>query len=213
VTTALVCPSCGAELSTPLVCEACGALLDPSTPPSPFETLGLAPAYALDLSAARRRLLALSRAAHPDFHANANEETRQRAEDNTAALNAAFRILSDDARRAAWLVRSLGGPGEDEERAMPAAFLHEVLEWNEAIETARGAEPDSPARAEIDPLATRLESERSESMRRIASALDPLPATGSPLLRDVRKELNAVRYLDRALREIRELRLSNPSRG
>jgi hypothetical protein len=29
----------------------------------------------------------------------------------------------------------------------------------------------------------------------------------------VRKELNAVRYLDRALREIRELRLSNPSRG
>jgi molecular chaperone HscB len=210
VATALVCPSCGAELSTPLVCEACGALLAPGTPPTPFEALGLAPAYALDVGAARRRLLALSRAAHPDFHANAGDETRRRAEDNTAALNAAFRILSDDVRRADWLVRALGGPGEDEERAMPAAFLHEVLEWNEAIEAARDAEHDSAARAELATLATRLEGERAGSMQRIGSALDPLPATGSPALRKVRQELNAVRYLDRALREIRELSLTAP---
>jgi molecular chaperone HscB len=195
-------------LTTPLLCERCGTLLDPPAGLSPFEALGLAPGYALDLGPARKRVLALSRRLHPDFHANADDETRRRAQDGTAALNAAFQVLADDARRADWLVRELGGPREDEERAMPPAYLEDVLEWNEAIEEARGSAPDSPARARLASLADRLEQERSATMQRLAALLTPLPPRGSRALRSARQELNAVRYLDRALRELGELRLA-----
>ena len=91
---------------------------------------------------------------------------------------------------------------------MPPAFLQEVLEWNEATEEARASAADSPARSALAPLAARLERERSQSMRRIALLLAPLPARAAPVLRSVRQELNAVRYLDRALRELAELRLA-----
>jgi molecular chaperone HscB len=203
------CPACGAVLRTPLLCEGCGTLLEARRPPTPFEALGLEPAYALDLTAVRKRLLALSRALHPDVHARAGEGTRRLAEDNTAALNAAFQVLADDARRADWLVRSRGGPREEEERSMPRLFLEDVLEWNEAIDEARSAEPDSSARRALAPLAERLRSERARGLAAIAAALTPLPASGSPVLRGVRQQLNALRYLDRALREIDELALAS----
>ena len=70
------CPACGADLRSPLVCESCGRLLRVAAPPSPFEVLGLEPAQALDVAAARKRLLALSRSLHPDLHGSADAATR-----------------------------------------------------------------------------------------------------------------------------------------
>jgi len=202
------CPECGADLATPLLCESCGALLAVEGEYSPFRVLGLEPAFEVDTGAARKRLLALSRALHPDFHSNADERTRERAQDATAALNAAHHVVSDPVRRAHWLVRHLGGPGEDEERSMPPEFLQEVLEWNETIEDARAAEPGSPERAALDRLATELEEARATVMAELGELLTPLPERGAPELTEARRRLNALRYVDRALREIGELRLA-----
>jgi molecular chaperone HscB len=203
------CPACGARPSSPLLCEGCGQLLEPRNPPTPFAVLGLETAFAIDPALAKQRLLALSRALHPDFHAQAEPGTRRLAEDNTAALNAAYQVLVDDFRRADWLVRALRGPREDEERAMPGVFLQQVLEWNEAIEEARASAPGSPARAALAPLTEDLRAARAQGMQRIARLLTPLPEPGAPALRGVRQELNALRYLDRVLRELGELRLSD----
>lgn len=209
VTPALeACPSCGARPGSPLLCEGCGALLEPGRTPTPFAVLGLEPAYALDAAAMKKRFLALSRALHPDFHGTADAATRRLAEDSTAALNAAFQLLSDDAQRADWLVRALDGPREDQDRAMPAPFLDAVLEWNEAIESARHSAAGSSERAALQGLSVELRKAREQGMQRVADLLTPLPPAGSPVLRDVRQELNALRYLDRALRELAELRLA-----
>lgn len=202
------CPSCGARPRTPLLCEACGELLEPRTSPSPFEVLGLEPVYALDRAAAHKRLLALSRALHPDFHGTADTDTRRLAEDNTAALNGAFQVLADDLRRADWFVRALGGPREDEERSMPAAFLQEVLEWSETIEEARAAAPGTPARAALAPLGAALQRAHAAGVQRVTALLTPPPAHGAAALRTVRLELNALRYIQRALGEIGELHLA-----
>jgi DnaJ-domain-containing protein 1 len=156
------CPACGGVPETPLCCEACGHLLDLPEGAGPFEVFGLEPAFLLDATALRKRMLALSRALHPDFHARAGADTRRRAEDGTAALNAAYRVLVDDLRRADWIVAALGGPGEDQDRSMPTAFLQSVLEWNEAIEAARGTEEGSPERAALLPLARELAAARAE---------------------------------------------------
>lgn len=186
-------------------------MLEPHGPLSPFEILGLEPQAELDGTALRRRMLSLARGLHPDFHAHGGQEARRRAEDNTAALNAAYAVLADDFRRADWLVGALGGPREDQERSMPAEFLQEVLEWNEAIEEAREAEAGSPPRMALEALANRLVTERGATMKNVLLRLNPLPARGAPVLRLARQELNALRYLDRALAEIGELRLSSAS--
>jgi molecular chaperone HscB len=198
------CSRCKATLETPLGCLACGTLATlPSGPkaPDPFEVFGLAPSYAIDPQDLRRRLLRYSRLTHPDFFATAGEAEKEQAERATAVLNSAFAVLSDDAARADYLVRSLGGPDENAERAMPQEFLMEVLEWNELLDAARRGE-GLPAgfRAE-------LESRRAQAIAGIAKLLDPLPASGAASLREVRRGLNVVRYVDRALGELEALRL------
>jgi molecular chaperone HscB len=198
------CPRCRAPLSSPLVCAACRDLLDPPQPPTPFEVFGLAPAFALDACGLTARLLELSRQMHPDFFAARGAAERERAERNTAMLNSAFHVLADELRRADWLVTSRGGPREAEQRGMPPEFLEEMLELNEAIERARSG--SAADRAGLSGLAARLETERAGLMSAVGRRLEALPPPGSPDLVEVRRMLNAIRYLDRARREIAQSR-------
>jgi len=201
------CPRCGAPLETPFCCVGCGRLLRPERDPTPFEAFGLEPRYGVDAAELELRLLRFSRSLHPDFFATAGVEERALAEEGSAALNAAYEILADDFRRADWLVAALDGPSESDEKEMPREFLLEVLEWSEEIEAAREARPGAPERARLPALAAALRSRRAECMRGVAGLLAPRPERGAPVLAEVRRILNAVRYLDRALRELEVLRL------
>jgi len=205
------CTKCGAERETPLVCGACGALFAPEPEPTPFECLGLDPAFDLDAALVRRRLLRASRLVHPDFHGASGEEARAAAERATALLNRAHALLSDPAARADWLVRSLGGPAENDQRQMPQAFLMEVMEWNEALEAARESAPGSPARAGLDALEASLREQHESVLREVQRLLVPLPARDAPALAQARAQLNALRYLANSLTQIEALRLDSPS--
>lgn len=204
------CNQCGEGLGSVLVCEACGAL-QAVADVDPFAAFGIPRAYAIDDGLLRKRLLGLSRRMHPDFFGGAGDDERALAERNSAELNTAHKLLADDLRRADLLVRSLGGPGEDEERQMPQAFLMEVLEWNELLEEARAAAPGSPERGRLDGLETTLRAERASTMESVAGLLTPLPDRGAPALAETRRHLNAVRYLDRTLHTLAELRLDHAS--
>jgi len=201
------CPRCGAKLETPLGCHACGVLFSPESPPTPFAALGVEPVYRLDQAELKRRLLRLSRTMHPDYFGSGDEEQRRLAERNSAELNRAFAILADDWKRADWLVSWLGGPDEVRERAMPQAFLAEVLEWNEALEAARAAAPGGEERRALDSLEGELRAQRGTAFAALASLLEPLPSRGDASLLEARRQLNALRYLDRTLAEIEALRL------
>jgi molecular chaperone HscB len=203
------CPRCSANLETPLGCLACGAVFQLGGDVSalePFAILGLAPAYVIDLQDLRRRLLRFSRLTHPDFFATAGKTEKENAERATAVLNSAFALLSDDAARADQIVRSLGGPDENTERAMPKEFLMEVLEWNEFLEEARHANA-TPAEGAAE-LHRDLEARREQALATVAKLLEPLPARSSESLREARRALNVVRYIDRTLSELESLRLS-----
>jgi molecular chaperone HscB len=199
------------ELETPLGCTACGSLSEFDSQPSPFEVFGLEPSWAIDATELRRRLLKFSRIVHPDYFGNAAPEERERAETSSALLNSAHEVLADAVRRADWLVAARGGPSEADERQMPQEFLLEVLEWNESLEEAREATASSPARAGLQQLQDELEHRRSATLTELAEMLDPLPANGDAVLSRARRRLNAIRYLDRALEQIRALRLEDPS--
>lgn len=206
------CPNCGRPLETPLACSSCRSLLEPPDGASPFDVLGLVPAWAVDTAALRRKLVALSRLVHPDYFGNADAATRELAERNSSALNAAFELVNDDLSRADWLVRARGGPSESELRDMPRAFLADVLEWNETLEEARASQVDGPARARVDALESELGQRRAELLQALAEVLAPLPENGAPALAEARRAINAARYVDRALAEIQGLRLAHAGR-
>lgn len=205
------CTKCGAGLETPLVCGACGALFAPEPEPTPFECLGLEPAFDVDAAELRRRLLRASRLVHPDFHGASGEEARAAAERATASLNRAHALLAEPAARADWLVRSLGGPAENEQRQMPQAFLMEVMEWNETLEAARESAPGSAARSGLPALEASLLEQRERVLRELRRLLVPLPTRDAPALALARAQLNALRYLANSLTQIEALRLDSPS--
>ena len=192
------CPSCSAALQTPIACGECGALIDCSqhSELSPFAILGMEPSIQVDAKAAKKNLRRIAHKVHPDFYATAGEAQLALAEENNALLNDAFEIVSDDVRRADWLIRYLGGPGEKDLGCMPQAFLMEVMEWNEILDDH---EPGSP---EFKALAEELRSERASLVGEIETLLTPLPASGADELRNVRKALNALRYIERALQRV-----------
>lgn len=203
------CPACGEALESPLGCRACGGLFAPEAALDPFIALGLEPQFALDADALKKRLVRFGRLFHPDFHAN-DPAAREQAERCTAELNSAYELVADDARRADHLVRQLGGPDQETERQMPQVFLMEVLEWNEVLEDAEGAAPSEARSAQLDGLEVELSTNREQTLAAVAAALTPLPESGAAVLVDVRRQLNALRYLDRALGTLRELRLASP---
>lgn len=202
------CPHCGAELETPLGCGACQVPLEVTSGLDPFSLLGLAPSFCLEVEDLRSRHLKVSRWIHPDFFA-ASPELRALAETNTGHLNGALEALEEPLRRADHLVGSLGGPSDAEVKDMPQVFLMEVLEWNETLEEARTAEAGSPKREAAFKLKPGLDEERAMRLDAITQLLDPLPDPESEALSTARRELNAVRYLDRALRELESLRLAD----
>jgi molecular chaperone HscB len=200
------CPRCSKPTETPLGCLACGTLFDLENDPDPFTALGLEPGFRIDKENLRRRVLRLSRLVHPDFFATAGEAERARAERASAILNAAHATVSDDVARADQLVEILGGPSEDAERAMPKEFLLEVLEWNEFLEEARASRSVSDEK--LQGLRRELGERRSTAIEAVSRLLEPLPAHEAPGLREARRELNAIRYVDRALGDIEALQLS-----
>ncbi len=201
------CPHCGAELETPLGCGECKLPLEAQTPCDPFSALGLAPSQALDTSELERLHLKYTRWVHPDYFA-ASPELRALAEKNTGTLNGALASLGDPIKRADHLVRALDGPSDAELKDMPQAFLMEVLDWNESLQEAHASETGSTERARAFKLLPELEERRAASLDVINELLIPLPASGDEALTNARRELNAVRYLDRALRELETLRLA-----
>ena len=201
------CPHCGAELETPLGCGSCAIPLATEAQLDPFAVFGLTPSQELEVSELERRHLQISRWIHPDYFA-ASPELRLLAEKNTGLLNGALESLGDPIRRADHLVRSLNGPTDSEVKEMPQAFLMEVLDWNEALEEARDAAPGSAERARAFKLLPDLEERKSAGMSAIQELLQPLPGEGGAALTSARQELNAIRYLDRALNELEALRLA-----
>jgi len=132
------------------------------------------------------------------------------AEHNTAEVNAAFELLRDAAKRASWIVEHLGGPSESSERQMPQPFLMEVMEWNETMEELKEADDADQTKAGIDELKAELNTQRAEL---IENTLDNAETqlnqvAGATDLATIRRDLNAVRYIDRALSAIAAIELN-----
>ncbi len=147
-----------------------------------FERLGLPRRFSVDRGELERNYLARSREVHPDFATG--------DEDAAAALNEAYATLREPFRRAEHLLNVSGGPTASDDKSLPPAFLMEMLELREEIETAKGS-PERVAKIEAGLLSRTKDLE--DSLATLFEAKE---------LAAVRRGLNCVRYLSNLLRDL-----------
>ena len=147
-----------------------------------FERLGLPRRFSVDGAELERNYLARSREVHPDFDTG--------DEDAAAALNKAYATLREPFPRAEHLLNLLGGPGASDDKSLPPAFLMEMLELREEIESAKGS-PEQGAKIEADLMS------RTKDLERLLEGLFEQRD-----LTAIRRELNCVRYLSNLLRDL-----------
>jgi molecular chaperone HscB len=134
----------------------------------PFETLGIARSFDLDLPAVEKTYRQLSRALHPDRHASASQIDRRDALARAVEVNEAWRIVRDPIQRAEALL-SLSGiaVGGERESTRDFEFLEEMLEQREALQQARRA----CDRGAVEVLAMGVRARSTEAERRLSEGL------------------------------------------
>jgi len=155
-------------------------------PSDAFAALGLAPRFDIPARELRAAWMRRAARAHPDAAG---------AVDESARINDAMRILSDPIRRAEALLE-LRGVRVAEGRALPQAFLLEMMELRERADDAAG---DGAALAALRAEAVeRREAAIAEMARVFADAGDDVAAVSAP----VEESILAVRAFDRMLEQL-----------
>jgi curved DNA-binding protein CbpA len=155
----------------------------------PFNILGLPPAFDLPAEQIERAYLRLAHTAHPDRCAE-----QEAADARAALLNYAHETLADPERRAEALLRRLGGPGREQDRSLPPGFLERIMEVREALEAAVASGDDAEHRKWRDWAAR----QRQDHQHRVSELFRSSP----PPLAEIRRELNAWRYIERMMEQM-----------
>lgn len=178
-----------------------------------FEVFGLPRRLAVDTAALQRRFYELARRHHPDFHQSGTREERERAERESALVNAAYRALRDPVGRVEYLVRleegRPTGEGDGAKPSAPPALLAEMFEIQEALAEAKAGALDGAARAELahqrDALKTRHAAEEARIVGPLSQAWDAAAVAERPAALAALKTALATRaYLGTVIGDLEE---------
>lgn len=106
-----------------------------------FELFGLRPTFYPDQAQLKDAYHKIQSRLHPDRHTGAGPQQRRLAEQKSALINEAYRVLSDDCERADHLLNLCGQTVEDQSRtSQDEDFLLEQMELRQALDECSGAE-------------------------------------------------------------------------
>jgi molecular chaperone HscB len=161
----------------------------------PFETLGIAPRFDLDLAELEARHRDLSRALHPDRHAGKTPAERRHALGKAIEVNAAFRQLKDPLSRAHALLASLGHrTPEGQEPKPPTELLMDMMEQREALAEVRQSRDEK----ELRELTERIGSRRTQALSALSTVF---AADGALSVLRATELMGELRYYARFLEE------------
>jgi len=155
----------------------------------PFDILGIAPSFDVDLAAIERRYRDLSRVLHPDKHVRSSPAERRMALGKAVEVNEAWRLMRDPIKRAEALFRRRGV--EVREGAEPKAnpeLLMQMMEEREALSEAK-ARGD---RGAVDRLGSTVRARERTLLGRLSEGFDQGSRNGAdtaallPLLGELR---------------------------
>ena len=165
----------------------------------PFDTLGLAPDFELDVGTLEARYRDLQKALHPDKHVNAPPAERRAALARAVNVNEAYRALKDELKRAeALLARHGGKVSEEDAGASDPEFLMEVMELREALAEAR-AEQDLDA---VGKLGARVAEHAKQTRQTLLAAFRALAEGQGADLEQAAAQVGRMRYYRRFQDEV-----------
>ncbi len=185
-------------MDSPVCCSTCHTLYPVDTAEDHFRLFGLPRQYRIDLADLHRRFLAISRNIHPDLFGEQAPEMRNLALRLSAQINEAYQTLKDPVLRAEYLLESSGGKSSATDKSAPGELLAEILTLREEIEEARAVD-DSEA---LESIRARIQSRRTATFNAVTELCERLDQGSEPVLTDLRRQLNALRYLDNLLAEL-----------
>ncbi len=164
----------------------------------PFKTLGIEPAFDIDVRAVEARHRELSRALHPDRFSQAPANERRMALSRAIEVNEAWRAIRDPIKRGEALFRYIGVPGGETAEPNPSTdLLMEMMEAREALSDAARAKD----MAAVHNLSLTMQLREKETL----AALDAGFKKANDDVSEARKLLHylgELRYLRRFLDEV-----------
>ena len=152
--------------------------------------LKMAPA---ELSA---RFFSLSREFHPDFHAQADEATREEMLEKSAMLNKAWKTFQSPEETIKYVLQLKGLLEEEEKYQLAPDFLMEVMEINEALM--------DPEEADTEALGERIETLQTEIYEPVQQVVENYQdgVTTEKELLQVKAYYYQKKYLDRIKQQL-----------
>ncbi|MBH5328794.1 Fe-S protein assembly co-chaperone HscB [Eikenella sp. S3360] len=135
--------------------------------PRPFQLFNLPPQFDLDPAELEQTYRRLAARFHPDNTATASAFEQKQAVMMAAAVNEAYRLLSQPLERAVLLLQAQGIQADSEERtAFDPEFLMQQMEWREELADAR-AESSTERLAALD---KRVAAEEAQLLSKLSAA-------------------------------------------
>ena len=98
-----------------------------------FELYGIDEAFDIDEALVKRKFYELSKKYHPDFYINEDEAKQQEILELSTLNNKAYQVLSDPAKRLAYILRLHELISDGAKPQLPADFLMEMMDINERL--------------------------------------------------------------------------------
>jgi molecular chaperone HscB len=173
---------------------------------NPFETLGIEPRFALDLSLVEKRYRDLAKVVHPDRHVAGSRLERQRALSKAVDINQAWQTVRDPIRRAEALLHLRGvALGEENARKASPELLMDIMELREELADAKATKDT----ARMDELRDRVQVRERKLLDTLGELFDQQPSDNADnnveVLETCQRNLNEMRYVRRFLEEVRAI--------
>lgn len=164
-------------------------------PWDPFKVLGLERRFDLSPADVERAYLARAAGLHPDVVGGSGPDDGTVSSED---LNLARQQVKDPEARGNALLELLGGPAKEQDRSLPDGFLAEMMEVRERMEAGGEAE-----RERWEGWAEQRRSSHEQAVRGLFGRVAGGGTEDSrqAMLRAIRRELNAWRYIERMLEQ------------
>lgn len=166
-----------------------------------FDLFEIPVQLSVDKSLLPRKYFELSRKYHPDYFINAGPEAQAEALEKSAMLNKAFRTFQSQDATIKYVLQLKGLLEEEEKYELPAGFLMEVMEVNEALMDADGETEKLKIKEVID----NLQYEIYEPVQKIVESYKEGITSKEELLQ-VKEYYYKKKYIDRVRRDIQQNR-------
>lgn len=155
-----------------------------------FELFGLPVAPSVDKSELSKKYFGLQKSNHPDFFTQSTEAEKENALELSAAINKAFGIFQFREKTLEYFLQVKGVLSPNEKYQLPADFLSEMMEINEALMD----EPADLVKAKVEDYERSLK----EKIKPVITHYNPETTTEADLMK-LKEYYYKEKYLKRIL--------------